>query len=61
MLMALYAVEVAEPDIDRGELVPWWSLGYDMPADDPSVAYPVELTGVRSAGPGGNVEEGLAD
>jgi len=53
---------VVEPDIDRGETPPWWSLGYEeIPAFDPSVAYPEELTGVRSVGPGGSVEDGLAD
>lgn len=45
--------EVVEPDIERGETPPWWSLAY-------SVTYPVELTGVRRAGPG-IVEAGLAD
>lgn len=36
---------------------------YGRPADEVSVAYPVELTGVRRAGAcaGGRVEEGLAD
>jgi len=31
-----------------------------MPVDEPSVLYPVELTGVASAA-GGNVDDGLAD
>jgi hypothetical protein len=26
--MELYAVEVVEPEIERGELIPWWSVGY---------------------------------
>jgi len=32
-----------------------------MLVDEPSVAYPVELTGVRRVGFGGSVEDGLAD
>lgn len=32
-MFAVYAVDVVEPDIDRGETAPWWSLTYDTPAD----------------------------
>jgi hypothetical protein len=31
-MLAVYAVDVVDPDIDRGDIAPWWSLRYDIPA-----------------------------
>jgi hypothetical protein len=58
-MLPVYAVDVVEPEIDRGETAPCWSPTYETPTE--SAGYPVELTGVSRAGAGGSVEDGLAD
>jgi hypothetical protein len=32
-MLEVYAIELVEPDIDRGDPAPWCSLTYDSPAD----------------------------